>query len=162
MNKDVMIIIDESIALELHVAALYCLFHELFIEDSNFWWEMVLEEKAHAALIRSGKEVYEPVDKFPYDLLAPVLKELNDTNDRLSFLIKEYEKVPPSREEAFNMAFEIENSAGEIHYQKFMKKNTNLKIDKIFKQLNKDDIDHAKRIRSYMDNHGIQLRPGKV
>jgi len=162
MNKDFAAIIDESIKLELHAADLYFLFHKLFLEDADFWWKLVLEEKGHAALIRSAKETFEPIGKFPHDLLAPVLKELIDTNSRLDSLIKKYEETSPSREEAFNIAFEIENSAGELHFQKFMDKKVDSKIDEMFKQLNRDDLDHAKRISSYMASHGFQLRSGKA
>jgi hypothetical protein len=162
MNKYFAAIIDESIKLELHVADLYYLFHDLFLEDAAFWWGLALEEKGHAALIRSGKENFEPFGKFPHDLLGPVLKELIDTNNILDSLIKKYEETSLSREEAFNIAFEIENSAGELHFQKFMKKTVGSNIDKIFRQLNKDDLDHAKRISSYMSSHGLQLRYGKA
>jgi hypothetical protein len=160
MTKDFAEIIDESIKLELHVACLYFLFHGLFLGDADFWWKLTLEEKGHAALIRSGKEIFEPIGKFPHDLLAPGLEELIDTNNRLDALIEKFEETFPSREEAFNIAFEIEHSAGELHFQQFMDKKVDSEVDKIFKQLNRDDLDHAKRISSYMANRGLRLRSG--
>ncbi|MEA3487197.1 MAG: hypothetical protein U9R20_06020 [Thermodesulfobacteriota bacterium] len=69
MDKDFSYLIEESINLELNIADLYFLFHELFPEDADFWWRLVLEEKNHAALIRSGKKYFEPVNKFPRNLL---------------------------------------------------------------------------------------------
>ncbi len=162
MNKDFATLIDESIRLELHVADLYSLFEKLFLEDAAFWWRLVLEEKNHAALIRSGKEHFEPFGKFPHDLLAPVLQELKDTNSRLETLIKKYKEASPSREEAFNVALMIEKSAGEMHFQEFINKKDNSTIRKIFMRLNNDDKDHAKRISFYMESHGIRLRKGKV
>jgi len=36
-----------------------------------------------------------------------------------------------------------------------MDKEANSTIDIIFKELNKDDKEHAMRIRSYMEAHGI-------
>ncbi len=56
----------------------------------------------------------------------------------------------------------IENSAGELHFQEFIKKEDNSAIHEIFMRLNADDKDHAKRISFYMEAHGIQLRKGKV
>ena len=162
MEKDFIALIDESIKLELNVADLYMLFLKLFPADADFWWKLVLEEKNHAALIRSGKEYFEPLNKFPHDLLANSLQKVKDTNSSLKSMIKKLESVSPLRQEAFNIAFEIENSASELHFQKFMnKKEANLKIDDIFKRLNKDDKDHALRISSYMEKHGIPWKTEK-
>ena len=158
MNNDVTSLIEESINLELNVSKIYTHFYKLFPDDAAFWWKLVVEEKNHAALIRSGKEYFEPLRKFPHDLLAPLLQILKDANSRLDSLIKKYEETPPSREEAFNIALKTEESAGELHFQKFMDKEANSTTDNIFKELNKGDKDHAKRIRCYMEEHGISIQ----
>ncbi|OQY11554.1 MAG: hypothetical protein B6I31_04700 [Desulfobacteraceae bacterium 4572_19] len=155
MNNDVTSLVDESINLELNVSDIYLLFYKFFPNDAEFWWKLALEEKNHAALIRGGKEYFEPVNKFPHNLLHHSLQNLKDTNSKLLSLIKNFENTPPSREEAFNIALEIENSACELHYQNFIDEEVNSTTDKIFKKLNKDDKDHAMRIRSYMEKHGI-------
>lgn len=72
-----------------------------------------------------------------------------------------FNKLFPEDAEAFNIALNIENSAGEIHFEKFMNKETELKIDHIFQQLNKDDKDHANRISSYMNRNSIPLQSEK-
>ncbi len=162
MENNFISLIDESINLELNVSNLYSLFFKLFPEDADFWWQLVLEEKNHAALIQSGKEYFEPLNKFPYDLLANSLEEVKDMNSSLKSMIQKLESAPPPREDAFNIAFELENSAGELHFQNFMNKEENLKIDDIFKQLNKDDKDHALRIALYMEKHGIPLQTEKL
>ncbi len=162
MNNAVTSLIEESINLELNISDIYSLFHKLFPDDAEFWWMLVLEEKNHAALFRSGKESFEPVNKFPYNLLHHSLQNLNDTNSELRSVIKNFENSPPSREEAFNIALKIENSACELHFQKFMDRETNSTIDEIFKKLNNDDKDHAKRIRSYMEKHGITVQSENV
>jgi ferritin len=161
MEKDFISLIDESIKLELNVADLYLLLFNLFPQDADFWWKLALEERNHAALIRSGKEYFEPLNKFPYDILANSLQKVKDTNRKLKSLIKELESVSPLWQEAFNIAFELENSAGELHFQNFMNKEESLKIDNIFKQLNKDDRDHAPRISLYMEKHDIPLQSEK-
>ena len=159
--ENITTLIEESINLELNVAELYLLFNNLFPEDEDFWWELSMEEKNHAALLRSGKESFLPVDKFPLDLIENRLQVLVDANSEISSLIKKYEVNPPSRAEAFRAAFNIENSAGEIHFERFMNKKAELKIDHIFQQLNKDDKDHANRINSYMKRKSIPLKAEK-
>ena len=98
MEKDFTTTIEESINLELNVADLYLLFYKLFPEDADFWWELSLEEKNHGALIRSGKELFLPIKKFPHDLIEDRLQALVDTNSKLNSLVKKYEVNPPSRE----------------------------------------------------------------
>jgi hypothetical protein len=75
--------------------------------------------------------------------------------------LKQFKNIPPSRELAFNTALEIEASAGELHFQHFMDKETNSKIDELFQFLNRGDKDHAKRIRSYMKNNNISVESEK-
>ena len=48
------------------------------------------------------------------------------------------------------IAYEIENSAGEVHYQNYMSEDIDDDLRSIFKRLNRADIDHAKRIKEYM------------
>ncbi|HIJ89408.1 MAG: hypothetical protein OEV89_00935 [Desulfobulbaceae bacterium] len=156
--KQIPLVIDESIKLELNVSELYSLFQRSFPEDADFWWELVLEEKNHAALIQSGKEHFEPITEFPPYLLHHNLQELEDINSDLLALIKQFENTPPLRAEAFNLALKIENSAGELHFQEFMNKEEDLIIGNIFRKLNKDDKEHAMRIRTYMQEHGISVQ----
>jgi len=158
MNIDLTSIIEESITLELNVSKVYSLFHNLFSDDAELWWKLVLEEKNHAALIQSGKDYFKPANKFPHNLLHQNLQNLKDINSELRSLIKNFENTPPSREEAFNIALKIENSAGELHFQIYMDEEANSTIDEVFKKLNKDDKEHATRIRSYMIKHSITVQ----
>ncbi|MEA1926781.1 MAG: rubrerythrin family protein [Candidatus Auribacterota bacterium] len=157
MNNDITSLIEESIKIELNVSKIYLLFHELFPDDDEFWWNLTLEEKNHAALIQSGKEHFEPLNKFPDGLLADSLRDLRDTNSNLHSIIRNFEKTPPSRKEAFNTALNIEYSAGELHFQTFMDKESDSTVDTIFQQLNKEDKEHALRIRAYMEEHDIPV-----
>ena len=157
MNNDITALIEESINLELNVSEVYSLFHGLFPDDAEFWWTLLLEEKNHAELIQSGKEHFEPVNKFPHNLLHNNLQELKDTNSMLLSLIENFKNTPPSRQKAFNTALDIENSVGELHFQKFMDEEASSTVDRIFKRLNEDDKEHAIRIRFYMEKHGIPI-----
>ncbi|MDA3798936.1 MAG: rubrerythrin family protein [Kiritimatiellae bacterium] len=158
MKNDLQKIIDESIKLEQNIAATYLFFKENFKEDESFWWKLVVEEKHHAALIRSAKMYFDPVEQFPARLLATTLEELTSTNETFESYLKKFRESTPTREEAFNLALVYESSAGEIHFQNFMMKNSNAEIDKVFQQLNGDDVNHFKRIKAYMLEHDIKVK----
>ncbi|HEC15470.1 MAG TPA: hypothetical protein ENI99_02700 [Sedimenticola sp.] len=151
-------ITDQSIQLELNTAQLYFLFHRVFPEHKAFWWALHIEENNHAALIRSAREHFVPTGRFPTDLLSSRLRELEETNANILALTGKYQRTPPTEEDAFNAALGLEASIGEIHFQQFMDKEEGSSLHKIFQRLNRDDKNHASRIRAYMDRHGIPVR----
>jgi len=161
MDKKLAQLIDESIKLELNVSKIYMFFCNTFPEDSVFWRKLVLEEKNHADLIKSGKGTFLLPGQFPSKLLTPSMKILCKTNNRLISLIKRYNEKLPSRESAFNIALDIEKSAGEFHYQLAMEKSPTSSIMKIFQGLNKDCKNHTNRILAYMSDKRIEKRDGK-
>ena len=57
-------------------------------------------------------------------------------------------RANPNRVKAFELAYKIEISAVEAHYQKYLETEEIDSLRKIFLQLNRDDIDHANRIKS--------------
>ena len=162
MNKELYLLLDESIKLELNIADLYMIFTQEFTEDADFWWQLALEEKNHGALLRSSKKHFAPVGKFPTELLSPRLQQLKDANTNLGALIEQFREDPPSREAAFNTAIRIEQSAGEIHFQKFTEKQAASSLDRLFQQMNRGDKDHEIRIRSYMEDHAIETSEYKA
>jgi ferritin len=157
MNNDITALAEESINLELNVSKIYSLFHSSFADDANFWWKLVQEEKDHAALIRGGIKEFEPIGEFPHEILSDNLQDLKETNKKLRSLLKQFKNIPPSRELAFNTALEIEAFAGELHFQNFIEKEASSTIDELFQFLNREDKDHAKRIRSYMKDNYISV-----
>ena len=157
MNNDIAALAEESINLELNVSDIYYLFYTFFPDDENLWWKLVIEEKNHAALIRNGIEQFESIGPFPHEILSDSLQDLKSTNKKLRSLLKQFENIPPSRELALNTALELEASAGELHFQHFMEKEANSTIDEIFQLLNREDKDHAERIRSYMKDNDISV-----
>ena len=161
MNSDINELAEESISLELNVSKIYDLFTSYFADDSNFWWQLALEEQDHADLIRHGIEKFEPIGEFPHKILSDNLQDLKETNKKLLSLFKQFKDTPPSRELAFNTALEIEAYAGELHFQHFMDKETNSEIDELFQFMNRQDKDHAKRIRSYMEENDISIKSEK-
>ena len=141
---------EESIKLELNVAELYNFFATAFPEDFDFWQELCWEEKHHAHLIKTMKKLLLSSEEFPKELLSYSLQDLIEANNKLKSLIKKYNKKPPSRKDAFNIAISIEKAAGEIHYQHAMDVPFHLNYMEIWQQLNEDDKNHVKRISAYM------------
>jgi rubrerythrin len=147
--------LEESIKLELSLAQLYTLLHDRLTEDEDFWWDLAMEERGHAALLQQEKKQPQPLEFFPENLLSKDLQSLVDTNKKIAELIAAFTATPPSRTAAFNAALEIEEAAGESHFQQFLESPTHSYTSNIFKQLNQEDRDHAERIRSYMKANGI-------
>jgi hypothetical protein len=156
MNEELSQLIEESVQLELNVAELYLVFYRALPEDADFWRRLFMEEKNHAALIRSIEEGFMPAGILPKGLLSSSLGKIREANAGIVTLIARFKTASPSREEAFSIARKVEESAGEIHFQAFMKKLTESGIDQVFQRLNRDDKDHAMRIRSYAEEHGIE------
>jgi len=148
-------IINTSIALELAVADLYFHFHKTYPEDSGFWWKMVLEEKGHAALLRSGRDSFLPINKFPKEILDKSLHKITESLHFITNKLDEIKKYPISRKKAFELAIEVENGAGEHHFQNFMEHTQNNAINNIFQKLNGADKDHKDRILTYIEKAGL-------
>lgn len=140
--------IDEAIRLEINMYKLYTLFQEIFPEDSAFWKGLASEERNHILILRKIKPFLPYDQEFSDEFFSKNIETLIDANRKVGLLMQEF-KQNPDRETAFMKAIELENSAGEMHFQNMMSKETNSKLAKIFKQLNFDDNDHATRIKNH-------------
>ncbi len=123
-----------------------------------YWWKLVLEEQNHASLLKTVKKMNEVNVVIPEELLPVSIQELQKTN-RIIRQYKEELEARPDRARAFQLAYELENSAGELHYESFMRGDSSSIPGKLFKKLNGDDIDHARRIKQYMAEQGISMIP---
>ena len=152
-------LIEEAIQLEFNVAEIYLSFHHRFPEDAGFWWKIALEEKNHAALLRSGEQNFLDAGMFPSKLVSASLETLTNVNNELKNILKqEGGETPPSRAAAFNLAIRLEESAGEVHFQHAMQQAENPSdAIKLFQSLNEMDKNHADRMRSYMRINGIAI-----
>jgi len=148
--------LEESIQLELNLATLYTIFNDAFSEDEDFWWELAMEERGHAALLQQEKKEPQQNEFFPNNLLAKELQSLVDANAAIAQLISNYKTNPPSRGEALQTAIDLEMAAGESHFQHFLDSPTNSAAANIFKQLNQDDCNHAARILEYRTKNLIE------
>ena len=143
-------IIELATELENVVADLYMLFHEIFPEDADFWLKLFTEEKEHASLLQWSRKLLESTGEFPEEVVpldtAPLIEAIN----KVKTCIAEFSAAKPSREAALRVAIEIEESAGEVHYQSAMGKKADSTYMETMQRLNLDDKDHAERIRAYM------------
>ncbi len=151
------LLLKETMQLEMRVGELYLLFAELFPEDAPLWNQLHKEEENHATLLESIRGSLAVVDDHTLNLLASSVEDVQNTNAELTALIKTFRDTPPLRAIAFQTAIGIEDSAGEKHYQIFMSGRTKTPVEGIFRQLNKDDKNHAERIRAYMKEKTISL-----
>ena len=118
--------------------------------------ETRFRRKNHADLIVIGRGTSLVKPEFPVELLAPSVDILYEANNKLILMLKECKKQRPSREKTFHIALEIEQLAGELHFQLAMEKPLTSTIMEIFQKMNKDDKEHADRIRAYMSDKGIE------
>lgn len=153
--------------LEMGIAELYSLFSQALPQDREFWEQLSFEEKNHAALITSIQETFVPLGKdFPTEILAWSRNEVDKANKIVTDCLSTFTESAPDREKIFNLALELELSAGEIHFQCFMKKPPTTMLEEMFQQLNMEDKDHSLRLHAYMKKHGIPINkttifPGK-
>lgn len=146
---------DEAINLERNIRAIYTVFQKNGPEDQEFWGRLAEEEKRHAALLMSCRDISTELWQFPKEMFPKTLKDLIDANGRLRSLFEEFKQSLPDREAAFKTALALETSAGEIHFQLAMSRPAESKLLLIFKELNGGDQDHYKRIKKYMQENSI-------
>ncbi len=156
MSQTLAALLDESIQLELNLARLYTLFNDHFPDDEDFWWQLAMEERSHAVLLQQEKKQPQPLQFFPENLLAKDLDALRANNARIVEEIGRFTSTPGSRQEALNLALQIEMSAGEAHFQEFMESESGSLTADLFKTLASEDQNHAHRIREYMEEQGVK------
>lgn len=148
---DVYKYLEEAIKLELNASDTYFLFSQKFKEDHDFWWELANEELNHAAILKTALEIYK-INEFPTTISQEDIDELIKLNNEFDIIEKKFMKNP-NRQMCFEIALEIESSAGESHYQELMDENTDDRILKVLQELNKDDTEHYARIKKYYGDH---------
>jgi hypothetical protein len=154
MDDEFMKLIEEAIRLELNIAELYMLFYRQFDQDAQFWWQLVIEEENHAALLKTVQQMELTNVNTPRELFPERVGELEKVNLAIRETLVKFEKTP-ERERAFQFAYMIETSAGEMHFNAFMKNSMESRVTRIFKKLNGADLDHADRIKKYMASANI-------
>lgn len=151
LEKQIKLFLNEAIHLELNIADLYQLFSVKFPEDHSFWWKLSMEEMGHAAMIETLNDIYFPTTESSNETVQELTLSLDLLNKSIKEKIENYKMKMPMRFEAFQYALELENSAGESHFEKFMTENTDSSMVYIFQKLNGEDINHAIRLGKYME-----------
>ena len=154
-NEGIPALLAEAVRLELNIGKLYVRYHHSLPDDGDFWWQLAMEEKNHASLLRSADQIAPVVREFPAGLLPEQLQEVRDLNAMIEARIVAEAATPSDRRAAFAFALELEQSAGELHFQTFMETVSTGQLSKIFQSLNRGDMDHAQRLRTYMQERGI-------
>lgn len=146
--------LEAVVRLELNISRLYLRYHQLLPEDGPFWWRLSLEEKNHAALLRSADQLA-AVHGIPDGMLPERLEDVLGLNARVEACIAAASAGSVDRAAAFRCALELERSAGEVHFQTFMESAAEGGLARVFRSLNQGDMDHAGRVGAYMEEHGI-------
>jgi hypothetical protein len=144
--KDIGNIIEAAIELENSMSGLYTYLSNRFPDDFNFWEQLRLEEPNHAALLKTIKDLSK-VNLFPSGLVTDDLTDYEKTVAYINHSMNV--KSIPNRNEAFEFAYSIEKSSGEVHFQETATKKDPDEITRIFIRLNGMDLYHANRILEY-------------
>ncbi len=146
-------VIQLAVDVELIVGELYEFFSTKFEEDFDFWYRIATEEEQHAALIKGAEELLLKEKNYFTDSLSQLHDVLKKEVKELKKFVKECKSKTLSRQDAFRIAQKLENSATELHFQKFVTKSPDTKLEQIFQQLAKEDKNHADRIKQYIKEH---------
>jgi ferritin len=155
MRDEIRAFLEESILLELNMSDLYRILSIKLPSDSEFLWNLSQEEVNHASMIRTINDVFLPEKILPQDSIIDQIESIRKSNKLIIQTIAQFRENTPSREEAFSFVYNLEKSAGEIHYQKMMSTKAETIVEKVFQKLNGEDKNHAGRIANYMKNNNI-------
>jgi len=156
-SKDKQWLIEEAIQLETNISDLYAIFSNAHKEHTEFWSQLSREEKGHALLIKNATARCDLGELLSNVVIPENLTRLERCNHHIKALLKQFQESPPSPEDAFNIALELEQSAGEIHYQKFMNTGDDSSLDKVFQKLDQEDKAHSEQLHAYMLKCGISI-----
>ena len=148
MDDPLEALLDEAIRHELNVSRLYFEFCQAFAEDSDFWWKLSVEEQGHAGLLRVGKTLFGA--EFGREMLPARAEELAESNRKLEEILEQIEHQPPSREDAFRIALEIETSTDALIYEHALQPEEDSAGSGIAQRIARDDLLHEERIRRRM------------
>lgn len=150
-------LIEQSIQLETNTSNLYAIFSNAHKAHTDLWSQLSMEEAGHAALIKNAAERCDIGELLSSEAISSSLDTLARCNHHVEALIEQFQETPPSSDEAFSIALELEQSAGEIHYQEFMNIGDDSLLDKVFRKLEQEDKAHSTQLHAYMAKHGIPI-----
>lgn len=139
---------------ESAISEIYMEFSRMFPNDKEFWWRIAMEEKNHAAIIQSGRDVFNSMGLFPVELTSLSVGYLKEALEEKKTLLSRVKEQPQNltRKKAVAIAIKIEERDIENIFQELMKIHPELKSIKVFQTLNKETCDHAVRLLRYLDS----------
>lgn len=138
---------------ELKVSDLYMLFSRIFPEDSKFWFDLSLEEKDHASLIKSSI-VYVRIGKFPSQMAYDCMDSIDSMLDLIDSRIERYSAATPAKCEACRFALIVERSPCETGFLKAMTTETDDRVMQILQKVGRLDALHYTRVDNLMQKFG--------
>jgi hypothetical protein len=151
MNPSRIRLLHKMIRLENNVGMLYACFSRLFPDDREFWKMLSIEEGKHASLLWTHLEYILDSPDLSDALLAAKEESIDAINERIERLIIDVKDQPLSREDAFGMALQLEQSAGESHFQNVKDSTERSVALTVFDNLSSADRDHFRKITEYMN-----------
>jgi len=140
----------QLIAIEEGMERLYRLFCSKFPEHREFFSQLADEEQRHAGVLKElltlpAQEIAQAIN-----LISRRVDEFEQVNQLLAREHRGFEELPKTVIEGLELAFKLEESAGELHYQFVVTTEVkNRALEKI-RGLTGADRDHAQRVRSYL------------
>ena len=92
------------------------------------------------------------LDYFPDELYYNNINEMINLNNRITEIKEQVKNKQISKFDAYQFAFEIENSSYELYYQNAISLQSNSEIMNIYSTLNKGDKNHGERIQKLIKN----------
>jgi len=135
---------------ELKVSELYTLYSDLFPEDRSFWFNMALEEKNHASLIKSST-LYVKLGMLPKQMIYDCIENAENTIVEMSGRIEQYLALTPPKCEAYRFALLVERSPCEAHFKDAMLTPSDDKVMQILQKICRMDAFHFTRVDSMME-----------
>jgi hypothetical protein len=89
------------------------------------------------------------------------LEKLQKQNSLLSGFFEELKKSAPSREQAFSIAYALEQTMLETIYASCLDEHPETRALKIFQSISSDEKEHIERILRYASNRGIKIDESK-
>ena len=137
--------------LERNVGLLYSRFSTTFPEDREFWQSLAFEEERHASLVETHFENMAGSEELSNALAGMDIESIASVNKKVEGLIGAVGRIYLLRIEALTVALQIEQAAGESHYQAAATAGGKAVSISVFRDLNLASKDHAKRIMEYIE-----------
>jgi hypothetical protein len=158
MNQKIINAIKECVSQELLVSEFYRLFAQLFVEDSEFWLEMMQEEIKHAHLLHTELESLCRAGILTERAIPSNLDALLIEGASITDLFLDLQESPPTRARAFSIALALENSMSERHYRSTIYADSAAPALRLLESIDQDEKDHIKKIEGYAACHAISIK----